>query len=145
MIIPDINLLLYAHFDGFEQHAKARAWWIETVTSNEVVGLPPVVVFGFLRLATSARIFDAPMSVEEAALTVESWLEQPGVSVLRTDQTHLERVITLLSEIGFAGNMTTDAQIAAHAILRRAVVATNDTDFARFLGVVTVNPVATNL
>lgn len=145
MIIPDVNLLLYAHFAGFEQHEKARSWWVETVTSNEDVGLPPVVVYGFLRLATSRRIFDEPMSVGAATAAVESWLGQPGVSILRTGKPHLRRVVCLLKEIGFAGNLTTDAQIAAHAVLQGAVVATNDTDFARFPGLVTVNPLVKRL
>ena len=52
----------------------------------------------------------------------------------------LARTLDLLKATGAAGNLTADAQIASHALARDAVVATNDTDFLRFPGVRTHNP-----
>ena len=31
MIIPDLNLLLFAHCDAFPLHEPARRWWSETL------------------------------------------------------------------------------------------------------------------
>jgi hypothetical protein len=67
MIIPDINLLLYAYDSSSPFHAKAAAWWRACLSGTEAVGLAQVVVFGFVRVATNARVFEHPMTPAEAA------------------------------------------------------------------------------
>lgn len=141
MIIPDVNLLLYAHIDAFAHHAAARAWWEETLTSAEV-GLPAVSIFGFVRIATNRRVFSTPMAVSAAAGIVESWLGRPNVRVLAGGRSHVELALGFLTELGVAGNLTTDAQLAAAALEHRATLATNDTDLSRFAGVRLLNPLA---
>ncbi|MFV0373560.1 TA system VapC family ribonuclease toxin [Microbacterium sp.] len=142
MIVPDVNVLMYAHVDGFAQHDVARNWWQGLLSSTETVGLAPVVVAGFVRLATSARVLEVPMTTEAVTRVVSGWWDRPGVDVLRSDQRHLAEAMALVDAAGSAGNLVTDALIAAHALLHDATVATNDADFARFPGVRTVNPVA---
>lgn len=56
MIIPDVNLLVYAATQGIPEHARARAWWESTLGNSDQVGLTPPVVFGFLRLTTHRRV-----------------------------------------------------------------------------------------
>lgn len=141
MLIPDVNVLLYAHMTGFDQHAGVRAWWEDVLSGDEAVGLAPVCALGFVRIATDRRIFTDPMPVSIATDTVASWTAQPHVRVLRTGERHLEIALRLLAEAGTAGNLTTDAQIAAFAVEHDAVVATTDSDFARFDGVRTHDPV----
>ncbi|HXJ43261.1 MAG TPA: PIN domain-containing protein [Bryobacteraceae bacterium] len=43
-------------------------------------------------------------------------------------------IFGLLETIGIAGNLTTDAHLAALAIEYRATIVTTDADFARFPG-----------
>ena len=57
MILPDVNLLVYAYDASATQHSVAAAWWKGRLNGKEVVGLAPVVIFGFLRLATHPRVF----------------------------------------------------------------------------------------
>lgn len=71
---------------------------------------------------------------------VESWFGQPNLRLLPDSPRSVRETLRLLDAVGAAGNLTTDAQIAAHALEQDAVVATNDADFARFPGVRTVNP-----
>lgn len=142
MIIPDVNVLLYAHIDGFAQHLRAVGWWQRTLSGSERVGLAPVVVTGFVRLATSSRVLERPMPVDAAVGVVNSWTERRNVQVLTSDGQHLAATLGLLAHIGAAAILTTDAQIAAHALHHGATVATNDADFARFAGVRTLNPIA---
>ena len=66
------------------------------------------------------------MAVSSATAIVDSWLSQPNVHVLASDRAHLEASMKLLAATGTAGNLTTDAQIAAHALACEATVATND-------------------
>jgi len=140
MIVPDVNLLLYAYDAESRFHTAAAAWWRACLSGSEPVGLPAVVVFAFLRIGTSARVFDRPMTPGEAADHVRAWLAQPVVQVLEPHADHIEHVLALLESVGAAGNLATDAQIAALVIDSEAVLHTTDTDFLRFTALRWLNP-----
>ena len=140
MIIPDINLLLYAYDAASPFHAKAAAWWQECLSGAESVGLPLVVVFGFVRVGTNARAFQHPFTPAEAAGHVRNWLRQPGARLLESGPDHVERVLGSVESLGTAGNLVTDAQLAAIAIEYDAVLHTADADFVRFPGLRWLNP-----
>jgi hypothetical protein len=140
MIVPDANLLLYAYDSGSPFHRAAARWWSDHLSAHEPVGLCPVVVFTFLRLATNPKVFAEPMSVTEANEAIASWLARPNVRLLVAGPTHIEAVCKLLSKAGTAGNLVTDAQIAALAQEYGATVHSADTDFTRFKGLAWENP-----
>ncbi len=140
MIIPDINLLLYAHDAGSPFHTKSAGWWRSCLSGTESVGLLHVVVFGFVRVATNNRAFLHPMTPEEAARLVRSWLDQPPVQVVEPGPNHLRQTLRLLESLGTAGNLTSDAQMAALAMEHDAVLHTADADFSRFQGLKWFNP-----
>jgi uncharacterized protein len=140
VIIPDVNLLLYAEIDAHRLHARARRWWEDTLNGQRQVGLPPVCVFGFLRLSTSRRVFVDPLPVDDAVARVEAWLERPNVSVLASGRAQLDAALRLMRQVGTGGDLTTDIQIAAHALELHGEVHSNDGDFARFEGLRWKNP-----
>lgn len=142
MIIPDLNLLLYATVSSFRHHVRAREWWETTLSTSEGVGIVAPVALGYVRLTTGRKILETPMTVDQAVAQVESWLDQPNVHFLPDSVGTLTRTFELLKTTGAAGNLTTDAQIAAHALERNALVATNDVDFARFPDVQKLNPLS---
>ncbi|HWX21730.1 MAG TPA: type II toxin-antitoxin system VapC family toxin [Candidatus Binatia bacterium] len=142
MIIPDINLLLYAYDSSSAYHGKAAAWWQNCLSATEPVGLPQVVVFGFLRLATSSRVFQKPMTPTEAAGHIRSWWKQPAVQLLDPGPEHTEQVLKLIETLGTAGNLVSDAQLAAITIEHGAVLHTVDTDFMRFTDLRWFNPLS---
>lgn len=135
MIVPDINLLLYANIDSFPQHARARAWWESVMSGRVSTGLASPVIFGFIRIATHARIFAPPLAVEDAVARVETWLARRQVHLLSPGPRHLEIAFGLLRALGAATSLTTDVQIAALAIEHQAELCSHDTDFARFPGI----------
>jgi toxin-antitoxin system PIN domain toxin len=141
MIIPDANLLLYAYDSASLFHKKAVEWWRACLSGNEPVGLAPVVVFSFIRIGTNPRVFERPMTAAEAAGHVRSWLAQPVAHVLDTGTGHVEQVFKLLEAAGTAGNLVSDAQLAAIVIEHNAVLHTADTDFMRFPGLRWFNPI----
>lgn len=141
MIIPDINLLLYAYDSSSPFHAKAVAWWQSCLSATEPVGLLHVVVFGFVRIATNARVFQNPMTPAEAAGHVRSWLEQPPVQVLDPGPDYLRDTLELLENLGTAGSLVSDAQMAPLTLDHDAVLHTADTDFVRFQGLRWLNPI----
>jgi len=140
VIVPDMNLLLYAHVTAYPQHPRARAWWENLMNRKREVGIPAPVLFGFLRIATHARVLDPPMAVEVALGHVRAWLARPQVRLLAPGPRHLDIAFQLLAEAGTAANLTTDVQIAALAFEYGAEVHSNDTDFGRFNGLKWVNP-----
>jgi toxin-antitoxin system PIN domain toxin len=140
VIIPDVNLLLYASITAFPQHSRARAWWEQTINSDKHVGLAQPALFGFLRIATNARLLQTPLTVDAAVGYVQDWLAQPNVHLLTPGPDHLHITLGLLRDIGTAGNLTTDAQLAAYAIEHKGEMYSNDTDFARFPDLKWINP-----
>ena len=140
MRIVDLNLLLYAVNADAVEHERARAWWEEAVNGEEIVGLPWVVLLGFLRLATNPRVFPRPLSPEKARERVDAWLARDSVRVIREKDTHWETLKQLLADTGTAGNLTTDAHLAALAVSHDAVLVSSDRDFARFKGLRVENP-----
>jgi len=142
MIIPDINLLLYAYFSVFPLHEAARNWWEGIAERDEPVGFAPPVLFGFVRIATNRRVFVEPMDVQRAIGIVEGWLALPGTRVLRPGPRHVKVVFDLLRVAGTSRDLTTDAQIAAYALETRGIVHTTDVDFSHFPGVAHIDPLA---
>lgn len=142
MIVPDVNLLLYAEIDAHPLHVPARRWWEETLSGENQVGLTSVALFGFIRISTNRRVFREPLSTRDAVARVETWLAQPLVVFLVPGSRHLELSFRLLERLGTGANLTTDVQIAAYALEHQAEVYSNDRDFARFEGVRWRNPLA---
>lgn len=142
MIFPDVNLLLYTQFAAFPQHAKARQWWEDLVNGDRDVAIAAPVLFGFLRLATNSRVFAHPLRVDDALDRVVEWLDRPHVHLATPGPRHLEIAFRLLRALGTAGNLTTDAQLAALAVEHQGEVHSNDADFGRFEQLRWVNPLA---
>ncbi len=141
MIVPDINLLIYAYDSSSPFHSKAVQWWQSCLSGTKPVGMLDVVLFGFVRLVTHPRAFRNPMTAAEAAGHVRSWLEQPPVQVVSPGADHVMDTLALLESLGTAGNLVTDAQIAALVMDHEAVLHTADADFVRFPRLRWFNPI----
>jgi len=140
VILPDLNLLLYAYNPHVRQHERARAWWQSAVDGEELIGLPHEVLFGFVRIATNRRLGRAAVSLERAGDVVIGWTRLPQARVLTPSAGHLQRVMALMSDAQASGAVLSDAVLAAYAMEHRARLYTNDADFARFPGLDWVNP-----
>jgi len=140
MIVPDVNLLVYAYHADDPRHAAARRWWENALAQREPVGLSWVAVGGFLRIMTHPRVLRDPMPVERATAHVRLWLEQSPVVALAPGRRFPEIFLGYLDALGSGGNLTTDAQLAALAVEHQAEIHSCDTDFSRFPGLRWRNP-----
>ena len=140
MKLPDVNLLIYAADDASPDHRTARRWLETELSGSETFAFTWVVLLAFVRLTTSRRVFERPFSVGEALDVVDGWLGQPSVTVIGPTDRHAAVLRELLAPVGAAGNLTTDAHLAAVAIEHGAVLCSADRDFARFSGLKWVNP-----
>lgn len=142
MIIPDVSVLIHAYNSNSPVHAGAKRWWAETLSSGRPVGLAWVAVIGFIRVMTHRAALQNPMSVADATRRTRSWLETSNVQIVTPGDGHADVLFELLESVGTAGNLTTDAHLAALAIEYQAEIATTDMDFARFQGLRWFNPLA---
>ena len=140
MRIVDLNVLLYAVNSDAAQHDLVRSWWEKALNDEDTVGLAWVVLLGFLRLATNSRVFPRPLAPDVAAGKLDAWLSLDNVRVVREKDDHWETLRSLLREAGTAGNLTTDAHLAALALSHDAVLVSCDADFVRFKGLRWENP-----
>ena len=141
MIMPDVNLLVYAYDATSRHHGRARQWWEDRLNGSQMIGLSWVAVLGFIRLLTNPRIYQNPYSPEEILGVVEAWLEQPHVRFIHPSEGHFKLLSSLITEMGTAGNLTTDAHLAALAMERGIILQTTDADFTRFSGLKWQNPI----
>jgi toxin-antitoxin system PIN domain toxin len=138
--IVDLNVLLYAVNSDAALHQRLRAWWEAAVNDEETIGLPWVVLLGFLRLTTNSRVFPRPLAPDAAAAKVDRWLAQDNIRIVSEKDDHWKSLKTLLHQSGTAGNLTTDAHLAALALTHDAVLVSCDADFTRFKGLRWENP-----
>ncbi len=142
MIIPDINLLLYAYMEGTPLHEPSKKWLSEILNGRQTVGIPWIVSHGFIRIITNPRILELPISPELALSHVRSWQALSHVLIPEPGPRHLDILGELLEEAGTAGKITSDAVLAAVTIEHQARLFSNDSDFSRFSGLKWQNPLA---
>jgi len=140
VILIDANLLIYAINRDEPRHNQARRWLEKVLSGTEEAGLPWIVILAFLRITTRSGIMSKPLRDTEAIAYLDSWLQQPFVSILHPGDQHWPIFRNLLGTTGTAGNLTSDVHLAALAIEYGANLYSADYDFRRFSGITHVNP-----
>lgn len=139
MIFCDLNLLVYATVRSMPQHRVASKWLAARQADEVPLPLSHPTIFGFIRITTNRKVFENPRSVDDAVGDLEGWLAA-GAVVVTPGPRHLEFAFRLLRELGTAGNLTTDVQLAALAMEHQAELHSADAGFRRFKGLRWVNP-----
>jgi toxin-antitoxin system PIN domain toxin len=110
------------------------------MSDHEPIGLSWMVLTGFVRISTNPRIFPRPMTTEVALDKIEVWLRHPNTQLIQETNSHWKILRELLEQAGSAGNLTTDAHLAALTISHGAQIVSCDNDFARFTNLRRINP-----
>jgi len=134
MLIPDVNVLVYAHRDDSEHHVVCKRWLEDRVNGAEIVGLPPLVLSGFIRVVTNPKAFRTPSSIEQALSVAERLTQHPNCVILQPGTRHWNIFTSLCRTSGARGNLVPDAYYAALAIEANATWVTFDGGFGRFPG-----------
>jgi toxin-antitoxin system PIN domain toxin len=134
VIIPDVNILIYAFRDDLPDHERYRQWLTAALGADEPVALPGPVLSGFMRIVTNPRVFARAVPPAEAARFVEALRSAPGAVTPRLADTHVGTFLRLCVEVNAKGNLVSDAYLAAIAIELDALLVTTDRDFSRFPG-----------
>lgn len=130
--MPDVNVLVYAHREDAGAHARYAEWLTSLASGREPFAVSELVMHGFVRIVTNARIFDPPSTVGQAFKFLDALIAQPGCSVLRPGSNHWDIFRQLCYQFNVRGKLVADAAHAALAIETGCEWVTADTDFARF-------------
>jgi hypothetical protein len=144
--LVDTNLLVYATFADAPEHGRARRW-LETrlAQRDETVALCWPVVYAFLRLITSTRVFGQhAVAVREGWATAAAFLEQPAVRLVEAGAGHRAIAAELAETPGLRSDDVPDIEIAALAIEHGLVLATHDHGFRRFSRLRVVDPLTSD-
>jgi toxin-antitoxin system PIN domain toxin len=144
MILPDVNLLIYAVDVESPMHRRAKQWLEQVLSEPQTIAISWSTVLAFMRLTTSRRMYRAPLPVEVALNTVETWLAHPSVTLVHPGPMHFSILRDLLMAVGTGGSLTSDAHLAALAIEHGAELCSSDYDFGRFPRLHWSNPLEGN-
>lgn len=140
MKVVDLNVLVYATDETAVHHARAKAWLDRALSSTETVGIPTAVAIGYVRLTTNPRVMEAPLDAATSTGVVRGWLERANVTSPEPTSRHYQLIEDLLAPIGTAGNLVSDAHLAALSIEHGAELYSFDRDFGRFSGLRWIEP-----
>lgn len=134
MILPDVNVLIYAFRKDATRHGEYRTWLEEALRNEPVFGVSELVLSSVIRVTTHPKIFAKPSSINEAVGFANFMRTQPNAVPVSPGAGHWEIFTDLCRKSGAKGNLVADAYLAALAIESGSEWITADRDFARFEG-----------
>jgi uncharacterized protein len=140
--VPDVNLLISRSTIRRGHHEPARRWLEERLSGTETFAFAWAVLVAFVRLTTNPRVFERPFEPSEALDLVDSWLAQPCATIAEPTGRHAALLRELLATSGAAGNLVSDAHLAAIAIEHGAELCSADADSSRFPRLLWRDPLA---
>jgi len=132
MLMPDVNVLVYAHRADQAWHEPYAGWLKAVVDGAEPFALSVLVAVGFVRVVTDTRIPGGPTPLPVALAAIELLTTHPRCRLATPGPTHLDDVVRLCRATAATGKAVADAQHAALAIAEGSTWVTRDGDFARF-------------
>ena len=134
MILPDVNVLIYAFRIDAHRHSDYREWLQSVVDGEAPYGMSPQVLAAVVRITTHPRIYARPDQPEAAIGFANTLLHQPHCQLIEPGPRHWHIFCDLCSSSGASGNLVQDAWFAALAIESGCEWLTADRDYARFQG-----------
>jgi toxin-antitoxin system PIN domain toxin len=132
MLMPDVNVLVYAHRQDEAVHEAYRGWLESTLDGPQPLALSVLVAVGFVRIVTNRRIYERPTPTETALATIDAIVSHPRCHLVAPGPSHWDRASGLCRATGATGKLVADAQHAAVAIETGSEWVTRDSDYARF-------------
>lgn len=140
MQLVDANVLIHATNEDAPTHTVAHDWLTRHLDGLETVGFSWIVLLAFARITTRAGLLPSPLTISQAFDAIDAWLERPAAVIVEPTVRHRIVLRDLLERTGAAGNLTSDAHLAALALEHGATICSFDTDFARFPGLRWTSP-----
>jgi len=134
VVLPDVNVLVYAHREDSANHAGCRDWLEQLINGDASYGLSELVLSGFLRVVTHPKVFTKPSPLADALAFAEQLRERTNRVPVAPGPRHWDIFRALCNDAETKGNLVPDAYLAAMAIESGCEWITTDRDFSRFKG-----------
>jgi toxin-antitoxin system PIN domain toxin len=134
MILPDVNVLIYAFRRDSERHGIAKQWLDSVVSGHAKFGISPLTLSAVVRIVTNPRVFREPDTIERAFAYCHTLMGQPHCEIVVPGERHWSIFESLCTATDTRGPRVTDAWFAALAIEHSCTWVTFDRDYARFPG-----------
>jgi uncharacterized protein len=135
VILPDVNVLVYAYRREAQNHTTYASWLTAVVGGQDELALADHCLTGFLRIVTSPRILAEPAPTSDALRFIDRLRAAPrGRPLTATSATWDVLEANVSQDKGIRGNLVPDAYLAALAVSHGCRLATADRGFARFPG-----------
>jgi toxin-antitoxin system PIN domain toxin len=132
VILPDVNVLIYAFRRDTPPHETSKAWLDSVIAGEARFGVSKLVLSAVVRIVTNQKIFNVPSALSETFGYCASLIRQPHCEAVEPGERHWDLFSRLCSETGTKGPRVTDAWFAALAIEHGCTWITYDRDYARF-------------
>jgi toxin-antitoxin system PIN domain toxin len=140
VILPDVNVLIYAFRSDSIEHSKYKKWLGDVVNGVAAFGIAPQVLSSVVRICTHPRIFKQPSDLQETLEFCTAILECPNATLILPQERHWSIFQSLCVASKVTGNLVADAWLAALAIESGCDWITTDGDFGRFNGLTWRSP-----
>ena len=134
MILPDVNVLVYAHNQLADDHPLYKSWLDDLTNGDEAFGISDLVLSGFLRIVTNPRLFTPASSTDDALSFAQRIRDRTNCVRVAPGPRHWDIFVGLCKTVRARGNLVPDAYLAALAIESGSEWITTDGDYARFPG-----------
>jgi len=135
MLLPDVNVLVYAHReDSTVDHPRYAEWLRRLATDPAPFAVSVLALSGLVRITTNPRVFKRPSTLDEVFEFVEQLRQRPTARVVTPGPEHLAIFEKLCRDSSASGKLVADAQHAAVAIENGCTMVTTDSDYDRFPG-----------
>jgi toxin-antitoxin system PIN domain toxin len=134
VILPDVNVLIYAFRQDSRHHGVCKPWLEKVAGDDAQFGMSPLALATMARIVTNRRVFREPSAMEEAFAFCDALTTRANCEIVTPSRRHGEIFKRLCVEADVHGPLVADAWFAALAIERGCVWITYDRDFARFPG-----------
>jgi toxin-antitoxin system PIN domain toxin len=134
VILPDVNVLIYAFRQDAPYHRLCRPWLERVLEGDERYAMSRLALSALVRITTHARPLVTPSTLEEAFGFCEYLTDQPHCQIVEPGERHWGIFKRLCVDTKTRGRRATDAWFAALAIEWGCEWITMNRDFARFPG-----------
>jgi toxin-antitoxin system PIN domain toxin len=142
VLLPDVNVLIYAHRLEAPEHARYAEWLRQMVTGPQPFAVSELGASGFVRIVTNQRIWDEPTTTQDAIEFIERLRSRSNARLLTHGPASWDVFARLCLAARARGKLVADAYHAALAIEHGCELVTADGDFARFAGLRYRHPLA---
>jgi uncharacterized protein len=132
MILPDVNILVYAHREDAPGHHMFYEWFRAILESDPAFAMAELILSGFLRVVTHPRIFNPPSTLGQAFAFITEIQNQPKCVRIQPGPRHWGIFVQSCKAANARGNLIPDAYLAALAIESGCEWVTTDRDYSRF-------------